>query len=170
MQAEDIISDFDFSSRIMFGNMYKLIQSDVKLDSTILGILANGFISFNGKVVGTTNVKKSELFAYMYYLIKSNQRFSNTFHIVMEMLPNKYPFELTKDQIATVINNYVSKSKDTLTIPVINKLLLRLEKEIDTYDHSLRESFQKVLPNIQVIGEGKPHNLTLKYSLDPLQQ
>lgn len=136
---------------ILFGKMSGLLY-DSKLNCTILNMLMNNVISFDGMIDrnALSLVKKKELWAYMYYIWKTNRYItefkdepsSEAFRNLV--LSGSDDLFVTKSHLCNIINIIINQNRDKINISIISTLLNTIQQKINKEETVLLEEIKKI--------------------------
>ena len=136
---------------ILFGKMASLLL-DSKLNCTIVNMLMNNVISFDGMIDrnSLSLVKKKELWVYLYYIWKNN-RYITEFKdeptaIAFEKLVLNGSDELyvTKSHLCNTINFIINQNKDKINISIISTLLNTIQQKLNKEETVLLDEMKKI--------------------------
>lgn len=145
--------DYAFSKNpVLFARMSSLTSAN-KLQCCVVNMLLNGIIHFDGMIdfEHITQVKKRELWAYLYYIWLNNRtlkEFENppTPENFADLVLKQHGISslyVTKHHLAYVINSIIVKNRD-IKISVISNLLNKIQEKISKEEVVLQNAIQNI--------------------------
>jgi hypothetical protein len=111
-------------------------------------MLVNGSLTFEGEVKQIPSIKKRHLWTYLYYLWTHNRNIDEFKEMPtpenMKSLVSPKAIYVSKDTIATVINNIVKRNRDEIDISVISQLLKELQRKLVQEDEQLVNAMSSI--------------------------